>query len=45
MRSDRYEIDPARAAGAGIAHVTATCFELLGFAPPDDTEPSLLRFR
>ncbi len=45
MRQDRYEIDPARSAGAGIAHVTATCFELLGFAPPDDTEPSLLRFR
>jgi 2,3-bisphosphoglycerate-independent phosphoglycerate mutase len=44
-RSDRYEIDPARAAGAGIAHVTATCLELLGFVPPDDLEPSLLRFR
>jgi 2,3-bisphosphoglycerate-independent phosphoglycerate mutase len=44
-RSDRYEIDPARAATAGIAHVTATCLELLGFVPPDDLEPSLLRFR
>lgn len=44
-RSDRYEIDPARAAGAGIANVTATCLELLGFVPPDDLEPSLLRFR
>jgi len=45
VRSDRYEIDPARAAGAGIANVTATCLELLGFTPPDDLEPSLLRFR
>jgi len=44
-RSDRYEIDPARTANAGIANVTATCLELLGFTPPDDLEPSLLRFR
>ncbi len=44
-RSDRYEIDPARASGAGIANVTATCIELLGFVPPDDLEPSLLRFK
>jgi len=34
-----------RAQGAGIAHVTATCIELLGFVPPDDLESSLLRFR
>ncbi len=45
MRGDRYEIDPARADGAGIANVTATCIELLGFVPPDDLESSLLRFR
>jgi len=45
MRGDRYEIDPARAQGAGIASVTATCLELLGFVPPDDLESSLLRFR
>ena len=44
-RSDRYELDPARLASAGIANVTATCLELLGFVPPDDLEPSLLRFR
>ncbi|HSS01129.1 MAG TPA: 2,3-bisphosphoglycerate-independent phosphoglycerate mutase [Kofleriaceae bacterium] len=44
-RGDRYEIDPARTATAGIANVTATCLELLGFVPPDDLEPSLLRFR
>ena len=44
-RGDRYEIDPARALGAGIANVTATCLELLGFTPPDDLAPSLLRFR
>jgi 2,3-bisphosphoglycerate-independent phosphoglycerate mutase len=45
MRGDRYEIDPERARGAGIANVTATCIELLGFVPPDDLESSLLRFR
>ena len=44
-RSDRYEIDPAPVEGAGIANVTATCLELLGFVPPDDLERSLLRFR
>jgi 2,3-bisphosphoglycerate-independent phosphoglycerate mutase len=44
-RSDRYEIDPEREKEAGIANVTATCLELLGFVPPDDLEPSLLRFR
>jgi 2,3-bisphosphoglycerate-independent phosphoglycerate mutase len=44
-RGDRYDIDPARAVHAGIANVTATCFELMGFVPPDDLEPSLLRFR
>jgi len=43
--ADRYEIDPERAKTAGIANVTATCLELLGFVPPDDLEPSLLRFR
>ena len=44
-RGDRYEIDPERARTAGIANVTATVIELLGFVPPDDLEPSLLRFR
>jgi 2,3-bisphosphoglycerate-independent phosphoglycerate mutase len=44
-RGDRYEIDPERAARAGIANVTATCLELLGFTPPDDLESSILRFR
>ncbi len=44
-RGDRYEIDPTRSTSAGIANVTATCLELLGFVPPDDLEPSLLRFR
>jgi len=44
-RGDRYEIDPARAETGGIANVTATCLELLGLTPPDDLEPSLLRFR
>jgi len=45
MRGDRYELDPARLEGAGIANVTATCIELLGFVPPDDLQSSLLRFR
>jgi 2,3-bisphosphoglycerate-independent phosphoglycerate mutase len=44
-RGDRYEVDPDRAKTAGIANVTATCIELLGFVPPDDLELSLLRFR
>jgi len=44
-RGDRYEIDPDRVPTAGIANVTATCIELLGYEPPDDLEPSLLRFR
>jgi 2,3-bisphosphoglycerate-independent phosphoglycerate mutase len=44
-RNDVYAIDPARSKGAGIANVTATCIELLGLVPPDDLEPSLLRFR
>ncbi len=44
-RGDRYEIDPAVAATGGIANVTATCLELLGFTPPDDLERSLLKFR
>jgi 2,3-bisphosphoglycerate-independent phosphoglycerate mutase len=45
MRGDRYEIDPERAKTAGIANVTATCLELLGYRAPDDLESSLLRFR
>ena len=44
-RGDRYDIDPKKAATAGIANVTSTCLELLGYVPPDDLEPSLLRFR
>lgn len=44
-RGDRYEIDPDKAQTAGIANVTATCLELLGYEPPDDLESSLLRFR
>ncbi len=44
-RGDRYEIDQERAKTAGIANVTATCIELLGYTPPDDLQPSLLRFR
>ena len=45
MRGDSYEIDSERARTGGIANVTATCLELLGFAAPDDLQSSLLRFR
>ena len=44
-RDDRYRIDPDRQGGAGIASVTATCLELLGFQPPEDLAPSLLGWR
>jgi 2,3-bisphosphoglycerate-independent phosphoglycerate mutase len=44
-RADRYDIDPARAETAGIANVTATCLELLGYQAPSELEPSLLRFK
>jgi 2,3-bisphosphoglycerate-independent phosphoglycerate mutase len=44
-RGDRYQIDPQRAEGAGIASVTGTCLELLGFQPPEDLATSLLKFR
>ncbi len=30
--------------GAGLANVAATVFELLGFTPPADYEPSLISF-
>ena len=39
-RSDR----GASSASVGIANVTATCLELLGFVAPEGLEPSLLRF-
>ena len=40
-----YDLDPARLAQAGIANVTATVLELLGYQAPTDLEPSLLRFK
>ena len=43
-RGDRYALDPLRATGAGIASVTATCLELLGYTAPTDLAPSLVRF-
>jgi 2,3-bisphosphoglycerate-independent phosphoglycerate mutase len=42
---DRYRIDPDLSQEAGIGNVTAICYELLGFAPPEGIEPSLLRFK
>ena len=47
-RANRYEIKPeftTHPGTAGIANVTATCLELLGFVPPEELQPSLLRFR
>ena len=35
----------APSAGAGIASVTATCLELLGYTAPSELAPSLVRFR
>ena len=40
---DRYQLAPS--AGAGIASVTATCLELLGYTAPSELAPSLVRFR
>jgi 2,3-bisphosphoglycerate-independent phosphoglycerate mutase len=40
---DHYALARARA-GAGIASVTATCLELLGYTAPTDLAPSLVRF-
>ncbi len=40
----QYEFSPS-AKDPGIANVTATCLELLGFVPPAVLEPSLLRFK
>ena len=40
----QYELDPS-IKDAGIANVTATCFELLGFKAPDSLQQSLLRFK
>jgi 2,3-bisphosphoglycerate-independent phosphoglycerate mutase len=44
-RGDRYEIDPGRCEGHGLASVTATCLELLGLQAPSELAPSLLRFK
>jgi 2,3-bisphosphoglycerate-independent phosphoglycerate mutase len=43
-REGEYRLDPALAGRAGLANVTATCLNLLGFDRPEDEEPSLLQF-
>ncbi len=46
--TDRYGLDPARIGGnvdPGLASVTATCLELLGYVAPSELVPSLVRFR
>ena len=37
-----YRLEPP--ADAGLSHVASTAFELLGFTPPGDYQPSLLAF-
>jgi 2,3-bisphosphoglycerate-independent phosphoglycerate mutase len=37
--------DPMTRGRAGIASVTATCLELMGYQAPTELAPSLLRFR
>ncbi|MFH0902946.1 MAG: 2,3-bisphosphoglycerate-independent phosphoglycerate mutase [Pseudomonadota bacterium] len=39
-----YSLDETLSSRAGIANVTATLMELLGFERPEDEEPGLLRF-
>ncbi len=47
-RPGEYRLDPELAAGGarlpGLAHVTATCLNLLGWMQPDDEDSSLLTF-
>jgi 2,3-bisphosphoglycerate-independent phosphoglycerate mutase len=40
---DELELDPRIVQGAGLANVTSTCLNLLGFERPEDEEPSLVR--
>lgn len=43
-RSERYVVAD-RPDASGIAHVTATCLELLGYNAPEGLQPSLLKFK
>jgi len=43
-RNDQYELNTTLH-HPGIANITATCLELLGFQAPADFEPSLLKFK
>jgi 2,3-bisphosphoglycerate-independent phosphoglycerate mutase len=43
-RTIRYDVPSGEGDGAGIANVTSTCLELLGFQAPWDYQPSLVRF-
>jgi 2,3-bisphosphoglycerate-independent phosphoglycerate mutase len=43
-REGEYRLDPAVVPRAGLAHVTATCLNLMGYMQPDDEEASLLVF-
>jgi len=40
--ADEYDMDPVD--GAGLSHVAATVFNLLGYDAPDDYDPSLISF-
>jgi 2,3-bisphosphoglycerate-independent phosphoglycerate mutase len=45
LRKDgEYTLDPAVVEHGGLANVTATCLNLLGFERPDDEEPGLITF-
>ncbi len=44
-RGNRVEVDPEACVGAGIASVASSCYQLLGFEPPQGLKPSLLRFK
>lgn len=44
QRRGQYELDPS-IQDAGIANVTATCIELLGYRAPESLQASLLRFK
>jgi 2,3-bisphosphoglycerate-independent phosphoglycerate mutase len=44
-RDGEYELVAPAGAQPGLAHVAATCLNLLGFERPDDETPGLLQFR
>jgi len=39
------EYEPTLREGLGISSLAATCIELLGYLPPSDYDPSVLRWK